>query len=243
MKYYEMHEDVYQSLKSNNFISWDKEKDLSKLLNYDLNNELQKYLGDFLDKGNGKKSLDLGTGTGPVAIYLATVGFNSTGYDISPTAIDMAKTNAKNIGVNTTFVCCDIYLEEPSAEYDLIVDSSFLHCIVTEEDRAKVFNFIKKSLKPGGKFFIHTMVDSENMSCMTEKSFFLLENEVLWSEGKGHWNMKWEIVNGKKMFPHRKIRTVENLEKELLSHGFIIENTALNKTADSADLYIGVLSK
>ena len=37
------------------------------------------------------KTVDLGCGTGNYAIYLASVGFDVTGIDISPTAIRIAK--------------------------------------------------------------------------------------------------------------------------------------------------------
>ena len=54
------------------------------------------------------KTIDLGCGAGNYAIYLASVGFDVTGVDIAPTAIEIAKENAKRQGIKCTFVVADV---------------------------------------------------------------------------------------------------------------------------------------
>ncbi|MCX5685642.1 MAG: DUF6398 domain-containing protein [Planctomycetota bacterium] len=53
------------------------------------------------------KTIDLGCGAGNYAIYLASLGFDVTGVDISPSAIALAEANAKQKGVSCRFLVVD----------------------------------------------------------------------------------------------------------------------------------------
>ena len=50
----------------------------------------------------------MGCGAGNYAIYLASIGFDVTGVDLSPTAIKIAKENAKKKGVTSNFLIADV---------------------------------------------------------------------------------------------------------------------------------------
>ena len=54
------------------------------------------------------KAIDVGCGAGNYAVYLASVGFDVTGVDISPSAIALAEANAKEKGVTCKFVAADV---------------------------------------------------------------------------------------------------------------------------------------
>jgi hypothetical protein len=54
------------------------------------------------------KTIEMGCGAGNYAIYLASVGFDVTGVDISPSAIALAETNARQKGVTCKFVAADV---------------------------------------------------------------------------------------------------------------------------------------
>lgn len=62
-------------------------------------------LVDLVESGKVKpcKTIDLGCGAGNYAIYLASIGFEVTGIDISPSAIKIAKENAMKKGVKCIF--------------------------------------------------------------------------------------------------------------------------------------------
>lgn len=54
------------------------------------------------------KTLDVGCGAGNYAIYLAGLGFDVTGVDISPSAVALAQGNAKKKGVVCNFTVADV---------------------------------------------------------------------------------------------------------------------------------------
>ena len=75
----------------------------------------------------GKKVLDIGTGSGCIAISLATAcpGTKITGIDISPEAVEIARTNAARNGVEAEFLIRDIlhFETEEWPAYDFIVSN------------------------------------------------------------------------------------------------------------------------
>lgn len=226
MKYYEMHDDAYKDLQINGYVSWDRKRNVEELLEHDINTALKRNLLNYFPNKKGKKSLDLGTGTGTVALFLSKEGFKSTGYDISQTAISMATDNAFKLGLEANFKVKDINKIKGNDSFDLIVDSSFLHCIVPDKERSNCYRFAKNNLSKDGLFFIHTMIESTDMSEMLAADHLLLENDILWSTGKDSWDMDWKVMRGRKVFPHRRILSLDRLEKEINDNGFdIIESS------------------
>jgi cyclopropane fatty-acyl-phospholipid synthase-like methyltransferase len=243
MKYYEMHEDVYQDLTSKGYVSWDRKKEVKELLEHETNIGISKNLSQFIKETEGKKALDLGTGTGTSALFLSTLGFDVTGYDISATAIDMAKENAKKLNLKINFEVKDLLNFSDKQSYNLIVDSCLLHCIVFDEERKRLFESVQSSLTQNGYFFIHTMIESEDMSEMTDKDYLFLEEEILWSTGKATWEMDWHDLNGKKVFAHRRIRSLENLKNEFEKNGFKVVDFEINHMENNISTFLGWLQK
>ena len=99
------------------------------------------------------KSVDLGCGTGNYAIYLASVGFDVTGIDISPTAIRIAEENAKNKGIKCNFLVADVLggLDEVKEAFDFVYDWGLLHHLFPA-DRGKYVENVHRILNPGGKY-------------------------------------------------------------------------------------------
>jgi SAM-dependent methyltransferase len=68
--------------------------------------ELVRRLGQYtIPRG---RAVELGCGTGTNAVWLAQQGFDVTAIDISPTAIALAETKAKESGVSVRFVAADV---------------------------------------------------------------------------------------------------------------------------------------
>ncbi|TSA56095.1 class I SAM-dependent methyltransferase [bacterium] len=112
-------------------------------------------LVELVDSGKVKpcKTIDLGCGTGNYAIYLASAGFDVTGIDISPTAIKIAKENAKKKGIKCNFLVADVLgnLNEVKGTFDFAYDWELLHHIFPEQRRIYIEN-VYKVLNPRGKY-------------------------------------------------------------------------------------------
>ena len=99
------------------------------------------------------KTIDMGCGAGNYAIYLAGLGFDVTGVDISPSAIALAEANAKKKGVTCRFVAADVLggLEEIAETFDFAYDWSVLHHVFPE-NRTQYVETVHRLLVPNGKY-------------------------------------------------------------------------------------------
>ena len=69
------------------------------------------------------RAIDLGCGTGANSIFLAQNGFDVTGVDFAPAAIEKARLKAEHCGLKVNFLVDDLtHLEKVSGTYDLLVD-------------------------------------------------------------------------------------------------------------------------
>jgi len=105
------------------------------------------------EKVKSCKTIDLGCGAGNYAIYLASIGFDVTGVDISLTAIKIAKENAKKKGVKSDFLVADVLgdLDEVKETFDFAYDWELLHHIFPEKRKKYVEN-VYRILNPRGKY-------------------------------------------------------------------------------------------
>jgi len=99
------------------------------------------------------KTIDLGCGAGNYGIFLASIGFDVTGVDISQTAIKLARENAEKKGVNSKFIVADVLgnLDEIKGTFDFAYDWELLHHIFPEERKKYVEN-VHRILNPRGKY-------------------------------------------------------------------------------------------
>jgi len=112
-------------------------------------------LVDLVETGKIKpcKTIDLGCGIGNYVIYLASKGFNVTGIDLAPTAIDAAKRNSYDKGISCNFLVADVLgdLDNLPKDFDFAYDWELFHHIFPE-NRQKYINNIHRLLKPDGKY-------------------------------------------------------------------------------------------
>lgn len=112
-----------------------------------------KALVDLIEGGEVKscKTIDLGCGAGNYAIYLASIGFDVTGIDISPSAIKITKENAKRVKCN--FIVADVTgnLDEIKETFDFAYDWELLHHIFPKKRKKYVEN-VYRILNPRGKY-------------------------------------------------------------------------------------------
>lgn len=103
---------------------------------------------------NGR-ALDLGSGEGADAVWLARQGWRVTGVDISPTAAARAHGAAIEAGIPTDqirFEADDLSTWEPDGPYDLVT-ASFFH---SQEDlpRTEILRRAAGQVSPGGHLAI-----------------------------------------------------------------------------------------
>ena len=106
--------------------------------------------GDRIKRG---RALDLGCGLGNYAIWLASKGFEVMGLDCSPTAIKIAKQNAKRRKIKCKFLVADLTGDWPDwgSQFDFVYDWGLLHHIPPKQRPAYVQN-VHKVLKQQGKY-------------------------------------------------------------------------------------------
>lgn len=100
------------------------------------------------------KTLDIGCGAGRDAIYLSQIGFDVTGIDLAPKAIEIASQRAKEAGVSVVWAIADaLELPFPNEAFDLITDRACFHHI-PDSDRPRYVREVTRILRPGGVIII-----------------------------------------------------------------------------------------
>jgi SAM-dependent methyltransferase len=73
------------------------------------------------------KALDIAMGTGRNALYLASLGFQVTGIDLSAVAVEKCRQKAERLGLPIEALAADLEQHPlPTEEYDLIVNFYYL---------------------------------------------------------------------------------------------------------------------
>ena len=112
-------------------------------------------LVELIVKGRIKpcKAIDLGCGIGNYALYLAERGFEMTGVDSSPSAIEIAKENAKERNLECEFLVMDVLgsFDKFQGTFDFVYDWLLLHHIYPEKRNSYCEN-VNKILKAEGKY-------------------------------------------------------------------------------------------
>ncbi len=101
---------------------------------------------------SGSKALDVGTGTGQLAVYLARAGFEVTGMDISEKMVQKADRHARSLGL-------DIRFETGDAEKLAFADETFhvvssRNLLWTLPDPGRALQEWFRVLKPGGRLVV-----------------------------------------------------------------------------------------
>jgi 2-polyprenyl-3-methyl-5-hydroxy-6-metoxy-1,4-benzoquinol methylase len=103
--------------------------------------------------------LEMGCGAGDLSLFLASRGYNVTGVDISPFAIEWAREKTAEAGIQASFHVGDVrdLAAFADASFDLVLDGQCLHCIIGEEDRTAFLRSAYRVLRPGGVLHLRTM--------------------------------------------------------------------------------------
>ena len=196
-----------------------------------------------------RRVLELGTGTGPGAIYLAERGFDVHAIDLIPEAITEARRIALERGLEVRFEVMDVTrIPRHGPAYDLIVDSYCLQGIVLDGDREAVFRVVKARLDPHGYYLVSSamyaaarhradrqVVDRRSgrvFDRYDEASLFDPDTDVYYEPYDGKEQVDGSIrVNGSWYYPFRRYRTAARLRAEVESYAFrvLLQNGELGQ--------------
>ena len=192
--------------------------------------------------------LELGCGTGPVACFLAQLGYRVHGIDVIPDAIDKAKAIAAECCLDIQYEVLDVcQLPCEGKSYQLIVDSFCSQSMVTDPDRVAMFSGIKSRLAKNGYFLMSCCVfepdreDSETqiVGNATGKVYTRFDQDALWDSNAEICYSRFQpdpfrpsvgpedyegtiCVNDAWYIHQRRYPTPENLRLELERHGFTV---------------------
>ena len=97
----------------------------------------------------GGRALDIAMGTGRNALYLASLGFQVTGVDLSAVAVEKCRQKAERLGLSIDALVADLeHYPLPTGECDLIVNFYYLQRSLAPR--------IVAALKPGGVLVFET---------------------------------------------------------------------------------------
>ncbi len=185
--------------------------------------------------------LELGTGIGPGAIYLAERGFAVHAVDLIPEAVAQARRIAAERGLDVCFEVMDVTrIPYQGPVYDLVVDSYCLQGIVLDVDREAVFGAVQARLHPRGCYLVSSAMyaaarhrrDRQVADARTGRVFDRYDEAGLFDPATdiyyqlhGGNDGKEQIdgsirVNGSWYYPFRRYRTGPRLRAEVESHGF-----------------------
>lgn len=98
--------------------------------------------------------LDVGCGTGELALYLARQGHDALGIDFSPTAIERATARARARRIPARFLVWDaLRLHELGLTFETVTDSAMFHTL-SDPDRERFVTEIASVLRPGGRYLL-----------------------------------------------------------------------------------------
>lgn len=99
------------------------------------------------------RAVVLGCGTGTNAIYLAQQGFDVTGIDIAPTALERAKEKAERAGVQVRWILADVTAPPELNPFDFVYDRGCYHG-VRRQNAAGYLTSLRQLTHPGSKVLI-----------------------------------------------------------------------------------------
>ncbi|MDD2921183.1 MAG: class I SAM-dependent methyltransferase [Anaerolineales bacterium] len=163
-------------------------------------------LFEFIQTHPAARAIDLGCGTGTNVITLAKTGWQVTGIDFAPLAIQNAKRKIKNAGVEANlFVDDTTQLKNIKTQFELALDIGCFHGVqnkadyLTQLDRILtpsgfwlLYGFFKTEPRPSAPGFVPAdfeLIASRNLTLLSRKDSFDKKNRpavwMLWGKQTG----------------------------------------------------------
>jgi len=161
----------------------------------------------YLNSKKRIKILETGCGGGSFLEGFVGPNFILVGLDFSEDAIRMAQNRVDDSRFQ--FLQGDVSTMNWQKEFDLVIDSHCLHCLVENELRKKYFAGVKRALPAGGVFAFESMIAHDDLN-FSDYFLYLEEEKTLLQQ------------IGTEVVPVRKILPAKVIEEELVTAGFNI---------------------
>lgn len=96
------------------------------------------------------RALEIGSGTGTNALWLATQGFDVVGIEVSERAVEMADAKAGRDAPRVTFSLHDFLDDTLAGPFDFAFDRGCFHVFDEPEERARFVRRVADVLRPDG---------------------------------------------------------------------------------------------
>ena len=125
---------------------------LATRLSLDSDRHILDSIGHLVNLENKLRIVDMGTGAGQMAIYMAQMGHDVTAVDLSERMIDLAKRNASELGLNIDSCVMDVqHTEMLDSSFDLVVAKNVMWCL---DNPVGTYEEWIRILKPGGHIVV-----------------------------------------------------------------------------------------
>jgi len=174
--------------------------------------------------------LDLGCGYGRHSLELARRGYKITGMDRTSKYINEARKAANSESLNVEFIEADMrsFIRESAFDYVLNIFTTGLSYFEDIEEDKRVVKNVYKSLRPGGKFIVHTAGKEvlarifQKRDWIEQDGVFLLQERNV--ERDWSWmNNRWILVKDGKIIEYNithRIYSASELSKLITDCGF-----------------------
>ena len=163
----------------------------------------------------GQRVLDIGCGTGALALRAAQKGANVKGIDVNPQMLEIARKRANKINVTQNVEFCVMGVAELDGEksksYDVVMSGLCLSEL-TEYELVYALKELKRILKPRG---VLLLADEARPKSLSKKMF--------------NWLIRLPLVIITYILTQTTTKAVENLPEMTEREGFLIESVRLNK--------------
>jgi ubiquinone/menaquinone biosynthesis C-methylase UbiE len=110
-------------------------------------------LFEFIQTHPAGRAIDIGCGTGTNVITLAKTGWQVTGFDFAPRAIQIAKRKAKKSNIQANFFTDDATrMKNITGQFDLALDMGCFHAL---ENKADYLAQLDRILAPSGFWLMY----------------------------------------------------------------------------------------
>jgi cyclopropane fatty-acyl-phospholipid synthase-like methyltransferase len=136
-----------------------------------------------------------GCGTGHDVREFARAGFDTSGFDIAPSAIQLADEKTKSSGLKAKFQLADFLHDEPPKKFDWLFEHT-LFCAIKPQERDDYVRATLRWLKPEGQYLaVNYMIPDK------DGPPFGTTRDELWRRFSPHFELVEELVP--RSYPNR----------------------------------------